>query len=214
MPVIISTPSIKNYSQTVPKWEKLQNIDSTTAFQNYCYDVETTTISNAIIIPLPLLRIFLTTEGQEPADIALRLLNEMKCLDSLQNNTTKPDLSPSKKFQDLDTLSTISCQESYLEHCGYIIQWLSIAMSNRIKPVRYSIAQDATILHWFNNSNPELPTNNVYKVESMMNQSTRNHLLPLMTLPPLFHQSTTSTTEKLIETTANCINTARNERKS
>jgi hypothetical protein len=164
-PVIISTPSIKNYSQTVPKWEKLHIVDSTTAFQNYCYDVETTIISNAIIILLPLLRIFLTTEDQKPADIALRLLNEMKRLDSLQKNTTKPDLSPSKKFQDLDTLSTISCQESYLEHCGYIIQWLFIAMSNRIKPVCYSIARDATILHWFNNSNPELPKNNVYKVD-------------------------------------------------
>jgi hypothetical protein len=42
-PVIINTPSIKNYSQIVPKWDILKNLKSTTEFQTYCNEMETTT---------------------------------------------------------------------------------------------------------------------------------------------------------------------------
>lgn len=111
-PVIINTPSIQNYSQVVPKWEILQNINSTSEFQNYCADVESTTISNAIIIPLPLLCVFLTTDDQTPANLAIQLIAEMKRLDSIHKASTKNDHSISKNLQDLDTLSTSSGTEA------------------------------------------------------------------------------------------------------
>lgn len=162
-PVIINTPSIKNYSQVVPKWDILQNINSTSEFQNYCADVESTTISNAIIIPLPLLCVFLTTDDQTPANLAIQLIAEMKRLDSIHKTSAKNDHSPPKNLQDLENLSTSSSTESYLEHCGYIIQWLFLTLSNRIKPVRYSIARDTSIIQWFENCTLELSKDNFYQ---------------------------------------------------
>jgi hypothetical protein len=99
-PVIINTHSIKNYSQIAPKWENLQDIMTTMGCKDYNSNVETTTISNAIIIPLPLLRIILSANVQSPASLALLLINEMKRLDSLtrlttaNTNSSQPNDSP------------------------------------------------------------------------------------------------------------------------
>ncbi len=54
-PVIINIASIKNYSQVVPKWEFLQQVNTTSDFQDYKLELETTTLRNTIIIPLPVL---------------------------------------------------------------------------------------------------------------------------------------------------------------
>jgi hypothetical protein len=53
--VIINSASIKNYSQVVPKWDNLKKIKTMTDLQNYGLETETTTLHNAIIIPLPIL---------------------------------------------------------------------------------------------------------------------------------------------------------------
>ncbi len=82
-PVIINTPSIKNCSQLEPKWDILKNLKSAIEFQNYCEEMETMTISNAIIIPLQLLHIFLTSTDLSPASLTIQVINEITCL----NNT-------------------------------------------------------------------------------------------------------------------------------
>jgi hypothetical protein len=90
-PIIINTASIKNYSQLVPKWDILQNVKTKAEFQNYNFDFESTTLRNAIIIPLPILCIILTSPDHSPASLAMKLLHKMHYLDDL-NTKTKKDI--------------------------------------------------------------------------------------------------------------------------
>jgi hypothetical protein len=78
-PVIVNVSSIKNYFQVVPKWDYLKLATSSLDLKNL--ELETTTLRNAIIIPIQLLRIFLSSPDQSPASLAIQILLEMKRLD-------------------------------------------------------------------------------------------------------------------------------------
>jgi hypothetical protein len=140
-PVIINTSSVKNYSQIVPKWELFQNTKTISEFQNYNSELEPITLRNAIIIPLPLLRIILTSPDQSPAALATKILHEMHQLDHLINAKTIKDSSHIELAHAAEnkTNNTFT-QDSFIENCGYIIQWLFLAQANRIKPVHSSLA--------------------------------------------------------------------------
>lgn len=162
-------------------------MSSTLEFQHYCADIDMMTSSNATIIPLPLLRIILMTDDQSPAGIAIKLLNEMKCLDSIWQATAKPYRFPSKQLQDLDITSTSSSPESYIDNCGCIIQWLYLMTSNRIKLIRCSIARDNSILFWFKNSYSEIHNLNSHK--NSCDVLKRNYQpSSSILLPPFCHQ--------------------------
>jgi hypothetical protein len=103
-PVIINTPSIKNYSQIVPKWDILKILKSTTEFQTYCDEMETTTISNAIIIPLQLLHIFITPTNLSPESLAIKVLNEMNRLDTSNQMSSNSQRTPSYKHSTRNRL--------------------------------------------------------------------------------------------------------------
>lgn len=162
-PVILNTLPIKNYSQTVPKWTSLQNVTRATEFQNYNAEIETTTISNAIILPLPLLVVFLTSINQSPATIALLLITKMMHLDAIKNKTERTSSPFHEHLQTFDDLLTASSNESYKDSCGYIIQWIYLTMLNWIKPIWYSLAHDQHTIKWFEASISKLTKNDTYQ---------------------------------------------------
>jgi hypothetical protein len=65
--VIINASSIKNYSQAVPKWEPLHDFQSVAEFQSYTLEMESATLPNTIIIPIPILHVIITSLNQSPA---------------------------------------------------------------------------------------------------------------------------------------------------
>jgi hypothetical protein len=61
-------------------------------FQNFNLEVESTTLQNAIIIPISILLVILTSPNQSPANLAILILNVMKHLDHLNNTKNKKEL--------------------------------------------------------------------------------------------------------------------------
>ncbi len=59
--VIINVTSIENYSQVVPTWNHLKNVSMALDLQNWDLELENTTLHNAIIIPITILQIILSS---------------------------------------------------------------------------------------------------------------------------------------------------------
>jgi hypothetical protein len=86
-PVIINTSSIKNYSQLVPSSQTIKTISSQEEFQNITSGLETITLRNAIVIPLQLLKVILSTDNHSPDHLAIEILQAMHQLDLTHNPT-------------------------------------------------------------------------------------------------------------------------------
>jgi hypothetical protein len=131
--------------------------------------MESTTLQNAIIIPPQILTALLSTITQPPTIIALAILNEMHCLD--MEIKAKPSLESTKKEKlELLDLSDTLLPEFFIDNCSYIIQWLYLIPSNRIKPVRYSPACQRYVQNWYN----KLHKNNLLHNTSSLTKSQKN----------------------------------------
>jgi hypothetical protein len=156
--------------------------------------------------------IFLSSPDQSPASLAIQILLEMKRLD-LHHTANPVTSSPaSEPLQQLEHQNSPSPFDRFMDNCGYIVQWLLLASSNRIKPVRYSLARNPEIIQWYASQKSELVSKTSILTDiTSTTDSHKNKIVtlqvpsPLQTSTPSKHIFLSSTDQNIQQLTISTL---------